>query len=66
VLARNPRGRATGMSFYVQVIEFESGKVERELGPYVNERLAEKADDGLTRQLNHERYYTRIEARPSK
>jgi hypothetical protein len=54
------------MSFYVQVIEFESGKVERELGPYVNERLAEKADDGLTRQLNHERYYTRIEARPSK
>lgn len=44
---------------WVLIID-ENDKVEKMLGPYANERMAEKADSGVNRNLNHERYLTRI------
>jgi hypothetical protein len=44
--------------FYVQIIETVE-RVEKELGPYSSEQLAEKADMGANRNLNHERFFTR-------
>ena len=51
------------MKWYVHIIEsLPSGKerVEKKLGPYESERLADKADMGVNRNLNHERFFTRI------
>lgn len=47
--------------WYVQIIEVTDGgeKIDRELGPYDDERLADKADNGVNRNLNHERFFTR-------
>ena len=46
--------------FWVQVIETETEKVEREIGPYTTERMAERAEDGVNRNLNHDRFHTDI------
>ena len=51
------------VNYYVQVREIVGDKLEREIGPYASLRLAEKAEDGVLRQLNHERYFTDVEAR---
>lgn len=55
-----PKPKAKG--FYVQIIELlDDGteRIERELGPYANESQADKADDGVNRNMNHERFFTR-------
>lgn len=54
-----------GAQYFIEVVEFETEKVERTLGPFVNERQADRAEDGLNRQLNHERYFTRAVSRHS-
>lgn len=51
----------TGEAHFVDVIEYESGKTVKSLGPY-SERQAEKADSGVNRQLNHADFYTIIRA----
>lgn len=47
--------------FYVRVVEDETGKVWRKFGPHPK-RKAEKIEDGLDRQLNHEKYHVRVDA----
>lgn len=46
------------MSVYIQIREFKTDRLERELGPYPNQRIADRAEDGLMRQLDHDRFYT--------
>lgn len=46
------------MDHYVQVIEIETGNKIKELGPYKSERMAEKAEDGVNRNLNHHKFFT--------
>lgn len=46
------------VNWFVEVIDGVTGKVEKKLGP-MPERKAEKVEDGLNINLNHERYYTR-------
>ncbi len=45
---------------WVIIVDDETEKVEKMLGPYANERMAEKADNGVNINLNHERFTTRI------
>ena len=48
------------MDFYVEVVKHsEPEKVVKRMGP-MPERKADKVDDGVNRNLNHEEYYTRI------
>lgn len=44
----------------IEIVESVTGKVEKKLGPYASERLRDKADDGVNRNLDHERFYTRF------
>jgi len=47
------------MDYYVQVISYETDEIVKELGP-MSERKADRVDNGLNINLNHERYYTWI------
>lgn len=47
------------MGYYVEVIEYDTDKVVRRFGPHP-QRKAEKIDDGLQHNLNHDRFLTRI------
>lgn len=44
---------------YVEVVEYETEKVVKRLGP-MSPWKAGKVDDGLNINLNHERFYTRL------
>ena len=44
---------------YVEIVEYEKGKVVKRMGPMF-EYKADKVDDGANINLNHEKYYTRI------
>lgn len=44
---------------YVEIVEYESGKVIKRTGPMA-ERRAGKLDRGYNINLNHEHFYTRI------
>lgn len=49
--------------WYVVIYEHAENmkpREEKRLGPYSSERLAEKADAGVNRNLNHEKFYTNI------
>lgn len=50
------------MSNYVDIISYETSETVKSLGPYPDERTAEKAERGLGYQLDHERYYTQTRA----
>ncbi len=50
------------MVWVIEVVEYSSGGVVKEL-EYGSERKADKADDGLQYQINHDRFYTRIVSR---
>jgi hypothetical protein len=45
--------------WYVEIVETETGKVEKRMGP-MSERKAEKVEDGANINLDHENYHTRI------
>jgi hypothetical protein len=49
--------------FYVEIVQYaeegEDEKVVKRSGPH-SERRADKIDDGLNINLNHERFYTRV------
>lgn len=48
------------MKHFVHIIEHGTERVESELGPYDSERTAERADDGVNRNLDHSRFYTMV------
>lgn len=46
------------LRFFVEIVETATDKVERRLGPH-HKRTADKVEAGASRNLDHERYYTR-------
>lgn len=44
----------------IEIVEYTTSKVEKKLGPYASVRLRDKADDGVNRNLDHNRFYTRF------
>ncbi len=46
--------------FCIEIVAYADGKVMKEMGPYATHKIAERIDDGLNRNLNHERFFTRI------
>ncbi len=56
------------MDKYVEIVEFETGKVEKRMGP-MGERQAERVERGVSVNLNHDDYFVRVvdadEAQPA-
>lgn len=48
------------MKYVVQVVSYETGEIVKET-PCDNERAAARLERGLNINLDHERFYTRIE-----
>lgn len=48
------------MSWFVDILSYEDDTRIRRLGPFPSMHLADKADDGVNRNLNHEMFYTEI------
>ncbi len=48
--------------YYVDIYDGaqDNPEVYKTMGPYANERMAEKAEAGIGRNMNHDRYYTVI------
>ncbi len=46
--------------FYVEIREIKTRKVEKRMGPFASERMAEKCDRGANINLDHARYFTNI------
>lgn len=44
----------------VEIVSYETGEVVKEFKPVSSERRAEKLDNGVNINLNHEKYFTRI------
>ncbi len=44
----------------VEIVDSETDEVIEKLGPYATQRQAERADDGVSRNLNHDKYFTRL------
>lgn len=44
---------------YVEIVEYNTGKVIKRMGP-MTRHSAERVDDGVNINLNHEEFYTRI------
>jgi hypothetical protein len=55
-----PETATDAVPLCIEIVESATGAVEKKLGPFATERLRDKADDGLTRQLDHARFYTRF------
>ena len=51
------------MKYVVQVISYDDQKVVKEFAPETNERQAERLDRGVNINLDHERFFTRIDER---
>lgn len=47
------------MQYIVEIVERETGKVEYSSSP-TTERRAQKIEDGMSINLNHEHFFTRI------
>lgn len=45
--------------FFVEVVDAKTGKVVKRVGP-VTERKADRVEGGMTVNLDHEHYFTRI------
>ena len=46
------------MMIYVEVVEYETEQVLKRIGPFENERMADRCCNGVDRNLNHDRYYS--------
>lgn len=44
----------------IEVVDGVTDEVVKTLGPFASARLRDKADAGLTRQLDHQRFFTRF------
>ena len=54
------------MKCSICIIEYETGKTVKEIDVTgKTDRQVEKVDDGLQINLNHERFYTRLEKVPN-
>lgn len=47
------------MKWIVEIVEYDTGRIERAID-CESARRAERVDDGVNINLNHDRYYTRI------
>lgn len=47
------------MATFVEVVEIETDSVVKRI-ECGSDRRAEKVEDGLTRQINHDKYFTRV------
>ena len=45
--------------YFIEVVEFDTDEVIERKGPYT-ERQADKIDNGMNINLNHDKYFTRI------
>lgn len=61
---RKPKAVKHAPGYYVVIYESGiGGDVEvKRLGPYASKKLADKADSGANRNLNHERFFTLTES----
>jgi len=48
------------MPYIIQIIEYGTGRIAKEFEPITSERMADKVDNGVNINLNHERFYTLI------
>ena len=46
--------------WYVDVIKYDGDQRVKRLGPYSTERMADKADRGVSINLNHDEYWTKV------
>jgi len=46
--------------WFVEIWSYEPDRIEKTLGPYVSERMAARAAMGANRNLDHERFYTKL------
>ena len=53
------RGGGIVVDYFVEVVDWDSGEAIKRLGP-MTKRKAERVDDGLNINLDHDRYHTRI------
>jgi len=44
--------------WYVDIVNGDTDLTEKRLGPYDSESLAERAERGVNRNLDHDRFYT--------
>ena len=52
------------MGYKIEIVRYADDVVEHTIPVTGGKRKAEKADDGLTRQINHDKYFTRIVEEP--
>ena len=48
------------MTYIIQIIEYGTGRIEKEFEPIASEHMADKVDNGVNINLDHERFYTLI------
>jgi len=46
-------------NYYIDIIESETGKIHQTMGPKP-QRQAEKIEDGININLNHEKFHTEL------
>lgn len=46
--------------FVVRIIETSTNRIEKEFSPQFHKRAAERIEDGVNINLNHERFHTEI------
>jgi hypothetical protein len=51
--------------WWVEVVPFDAGDDVHRIGPYANKRLAERAESGVTRNLDDTRFCTRVTSGPA-
>ena len=44
---------------YIDIVSYGTGETVKTLGPFLSDRLADRAEGGLLRQIDHERFYSR-------
>ncbi len=55
-----PKGKAVNDDLWVvQILSLKNGKIERETEPR-SRRMAEKLEDGININLDHEKFYTAL------
>lgn len=50
---------AMNSNWYVEIVSYETDKVIKRMGP-MSRHVAEKVDDGVQHNLNHDQYFTRF------
>jgi hypothetical protein len=48
------------MEWWIHIRSYGTEAVAHKVGPYTSYRQADKADNGLNRNLDHDRFYTEI------